>query len=98
MSKSIKIVTDGIGNNTKVYNSDGKQIDGITHIVIDKIDSKSIVKARLTFEFVELEIIADCETNSKNEFLDAIIEYMTNDVDIPDGKCNVLDALYKMKT
>ena len=95
---SIKIVSGGTGYNTKVYNSDGKQIDGITHVVIDKIDSKSIVTARLTFEFVELEIIADCEINSKNEFLDAIINHVLNNVDIPDGKNNVLDALYKMKT
>ena len=98
MSKSIRIVADGTGNNTKVYDSDGKQINGITHIEIHKIDSKSIVTARLTFEFVELEVIADCEINNKNEFLDAIINHMINDVDIPDGKNNVLDALYKMKT
>lgn len=32
-----------------------------------------------------------------NMLLDAIIDYMNNDVDIPNGKDNVSDALFKMK-
>ena len=97
MTYSIKIISRGFGANTKILNSDGKEIHGVTKIEFEPIEISSTVKAKLTFECVELEIEADSETNSKNEFLDAIINHMLNEVNIPNGKYNVIDALYKMK-
>ena len=58
----IKIVSNGVGHSTQVLDSDGKQIEGVTKVEIDPITPNELVTARLTFEFVELEIKAEDKT------------------------------------
>lgn len=56
--KTIRIVSDGTPQNTKVYNHQNKEIRGITEIDI-KIREKGFAMATLTFERVEFEVLAE---------------------------------------
>jgi hypothetical protein len=60
---SIKIISNGTSAGTRVYNSDGHEIAGITDIIIDPMSAKdSPVTATLKFMAVQLDIQAECET------------------------------------
>jgi hypothetical protein len=57
---SIKIISNGTSAGTRVYNSDGHEIAGITDIIIEPMSAKdSPVTATLKFMAVQLDIQAD---------------------------------------
>lgn len=56
----IKIVSDGTALGTRVYDEDGKRMNGVESIVIFPIaDRNQLVSAQITFCQVELEILAE---------------------------------------
>lgn len=58
--QQIKIISDGIGFNTKVIGWDGNEIQGISKIEISILPNE-LVTAALTFDNVYLELIAQAE-------------------------------------
>lgn len=76
---SIKIVNkNGVGYLTKVYTDDGTEIKGISEIRITPINARGHIQVALTFENVELDIVANPTTATK----EAIEEKSSHD----DGK------------
>jgi len=59
MSKpaQIKIVSDGTGRGTKIFDLDGKQVLGATNLTID-VSARGAVTAVVTFDHVALEMFA----------------------------------------
>lgn len=58
MTNKLKIVSDGTAIGTHVH-AGGVEITNITEIEIDKIEVGSVVKAKITFIGVELDIVAE---------------------------------------
>jgi len=54
----MKIISDGTGVGTVVMGDDGKKLDNVTKIEINPIENHTLVTAKLTFQDVELQIIA----------------------------------------
>jgi hypothetical protein len=59
MSDRIRIVSDGTAHGTRVLNADGEPIPGVTKIEIEPLEPCGIVRAKLTFHFVELDVVAN---------------------------------------
>lgn len=55
----IRIISNGTGFATRVLNTNGEEINGVTKIEIEPITANGQVTATLTFENVELEIKAE---------------------------------------
>ena len=64
---TIKIISNGTGLTTKIYNHNGEEIYGVTSIQIDTIRINQTVKARLTFDMAQLEIVANLENETKKD-------------------------------
>ena len=58
MLNNIRIVSEGTGDNTKVYVGNSLVLDGVVSIQIHEIKPGFIVQATLTFTNVELDIQA----------------------------------------
>ncbi|MBU4609138.1 hypothetical protein IMZ29_00785 [Achromobacter sp. GG226] len=59
--QQIRIVCDGTTYGTRVFDGDGNEIRGITKIEIEPLvgGDDNPVRARLTFDLVELDITAE---------------------------------------
>ena len=60
---NVKIISDGLASGTRVE-VDGVRMDGVTRIEILPITKHSDIKAKLTLEFVNIEML--CEVEEKN--------------------------------
>ncbi len=74
---SIKIVSGGHGFDTRVFNSDGGEINGIASIEIEDIKLDSIVTATLKLTQVKLELYSKFRTatESANNLTGALWEF-----------------------
>ena len=92
-AQKIKIVSDGISTNTKVLVND-IPLQGVTQIEIIPINSyNSIVTAKIEFEFVELEILAEAENICSGETnLDRVAEIYI-DIKGEEEACKLVQAL-----
>ena len=58
MNKPMRIVSDGTGLGTKVYDADGHEIKGCITKIVWAIDGERRTgRARITFDLVEVDLI-----------------------------------------
>lgn len=64
--KLVRIVSGGLGANTKVFLEDGSELKNVTAVRIE-LQGNNAVKATLEFECIEIDIVAqvDAEPPSK---------------------------------
>ena len=56
---SIRIVSDGTSRGTKVYDADGKELRGVTKVVIHPITPQGVLTASVDFHRVALDVVAE---------------------------------------
>ncbi|KVZ57519.1 hypothetical protein WL19_03380 [Burkholderia ubonensis] len=61
MNENVRIVSDGTAQGTRVLNADGTPIPGVERIEILPLDPNGVVQARVTLNFVELDMVAQVE-------------------------------------
>lgn len=60
LNKPMRIVSDGTGLGTKVFDADGHEIKGcITKIEWDIDGERQVGRARITFDLVEVDLVGD---------------------------------------
>jgi hypothetical protein len=58
MTQKLKIVSDGTAVGTRVH-AGGVELTDVVKIEIDKIEFGTVVKAKITFINVELDVVAE---------------------------------------
>ncbi|APR40016.1 hypothetical protein [Paraburkholderia sp. SOS3] len=60
MQKRMRIVSDGTGLGTKVYDADGHEIKGCITKIVWVIDGdRRVGRARITFDMVEVDLVGE---------------------------------------
>jgi len=73
----IKIISDGTPETTRILDSDGGDIQGITKIEFDPImPDGGFNKVRLTFEAYDLEMVAETKDESLPEMLREMLKVL----------------------
>lgn len=66
MMEQIKIISDGDGYTTRVFDCDGREIKGMTSIKIF-VEPRELTRAVLTFDNVILEMIAQTKSGQDKQ-------------------------------